>query len=215
MKSNSEKISYCIGFQAGENIKSMLQGTDSVLLSKGFNDSIGKRTPALERREIEGILKVLGDHMQQHQKKIIGELSAKNKEQEVTFFEKIKLEKGVKSLIDGIKYEIIKSGSGETPSKDCSIIIHIKAAHLDGTVIENSFDKETPWQFRISKIAVPGLSKALFQMKVGDRWKLFLPSEQGFGVNGLPQRGIEPGSALIYEVELIQIIKSEATIPSV
>ena len=42
--------------------------------------------------------------MQQHQKKIMGELSAKNKEQEVTFFEKIKLEKGVKSLIDGIKY---------------------------------------------------------------------------------------------------------------
>ena len=56
--------------------------------------------------------------------------------------------------------EIIKSGSGETPSKDCSIIIHIKAAHLDGTVIENSFDKETPWQFHISNFTLLGLSKA-------------------------------------------------------
>ena len=44
-------------------------------------------------------------------------------------------------------------------------------------------------------------------MKVGDRWKLFLPSEQAFGINGVPAVGIEPGSAMIYEVELIQIIK--------
>ena len=207
MKSNSEKISYSLGFQAGENIKRMLQGTDAALLSKGFNDAIGKRVPALELREIEASLKFLETQMQQQQIKIVEELSAKNKQQEVAFFKKNKSEKNVKTLIDGIQYEIIKSGSGETPSKETSIIIHMSAALLDGKVIENSFGKETPRQFHMSKIGVPGLSKALLHMKVGDRWKLFLPSEQAFGINGLPERGIEPGSSMIYEVELLQIIR--------
>jgi len=207
MKTNSEKISYSLGFQAGENIMRMLQGADAALLSKGFNDAIGKRVPALELREIEAFLKFLETQMQQQQIKIVEELSAKNKEQEVAFFEKIKSEKGVKSLFDGIQYEIIKSGSGATPSKDTSIIIHISAALLNGKVIENTFSKETPRQFQMSKIGVPGLSKALLHMKVGDRWKLFLPSEQAFGINGLPAGGIEPGSSMIYEVELLQIIK--------
>ena len=207
MKTNSDKISYSLGFQAGKNIMRMLQGTDAGLLSKGFNDAIGKRVPALERREIEASLKFLEAQMQQQQMKIVEELSAKNKEQEVAIFEKIKSEKSVKGLIDGIQYEFIKSGSGATPSKDTSIIIHISAALLNGKVIENSFSKETPRQYHMSKIGVPGLSKALLRMKVGDRWKLFLPSEQAFGINGLPARGIEPGSAMIYEVELLQIIK--------
>jgi FKBP-type peptidyl-prolyl cis-trans isomerase FklB len=205
MKSNSDKISYSLGFQAGMNIKSMLQGTDAGLLSKGFNDAIGSHIPALDPREIESTLKFLEAHMQQQHTKIVRELSAKNKEQELAFFKKIKSEKGVKSLIDGIQYEIIKSGSGETPTKDTSIIIHMNVALLDGKVIENNFGKESPKQFHMSKIAIPGLSKALLRMKVGDRWKLFFPSEQAFGNNGLPERGIEPGSAMIYEVELLQI----------
>jgi FKBP-type peptidyl-prolyl cis-trans isomerase FklB len=207
MKNNSEKISYCLGFQAGENIKSMLQGADVGILSKGFNDAIGNLHPALERREIEAILKNLAAHMQNQHMKTISELSAKNKEQEIAYFEKIKSKKDIKSLIDGIQYEVIKSGSGESPSKDSSIIIHISAVLLDGTVVENSFDKKTPRQFDVDKISVLGLSKALTRMKVGDRWKLFLPSEQAFGLNGLPQRGIEPGSSMIYEVELLQIVK--------
>ncbi|MGD0664953.1 MAG: FKBP-type peptidyl-prolyl cis-trans isomerase N-terminal domain-containing protein [Rhabdochlamydiaceae bacterium] len=207
MKTNSDKISYSLGFQAGGNIMRMLQGADVALLSDGFHDAIGNHEPALERREMEAALKFLEAHMQQQQSKIVEELSAKNKEQEAAFFEKIKLEKGVKSLVDGIHYEIIKSGSGATPSKDTSVIIHISAALLDGKVIENSFSKEAPKQFHMSKIGVQGLHKALLHMKVGDRWKLFFPSEQAFGIKGFQARGIEPGSAMIYEVELLQIIK--------
>lgn len=207
MKNNSEKISYCVGFQAGENIKHMLKGTDVRLLSKGFNDSIGNRTPALELREIEATLKVLAAHMQKENSNLVEELAEKNKEQQAAFFEKIKAEKDVKSLSDGIQYKMIKSGSGETPSMDGSIIFHLGVTLLDGTSVENSFAKNTPRQLHMSKIGVPGLSKALLRMKVGDRWKLFLPSEQAFGINGLPQRNIEPGAALIYEVELLQVLK--------
>jgi FKBP-type peptidyl-prolyl cis-trans isomerase len=207
MKNNSDKISYSLGFQAGENIKRMLQGTDAAILSKGFNDAIGNFVPALDRREMEAALKFLEAQIQKQQGKIVEELSGKNKKLEAAFFEKIKSEKDVKSLVDGIHFKTIKSGSGATPSKDTSVFIHISAELLDGKVIENSFSKESPKQYHMSKIGVPGLSKALLSMKVGDRWKLFLPSEQAFGINGLPAVGIEPGSALIYEVELIQIIK--------
>ncbi len=207
MKTNSDKISYSLGFQAGENIMRMLRDANAGFLSQGFNDAIENCVPALERREMEAALKFLEAHMQQQQKKIVEELSAKNKKQEAAFFEKIKSEKGVKSLIEGIQYEIIKSGSGATPSKDTSVIIHISAELLDGKVIENSFSKETPRQYHMSKIGMPGLSKALLHMKVGDRWKLFLSSEQAFGINGVPAAGIEPGAAMIYEVELIQVIK--------
>ena len=150
-----------LDFKRGKILRECSKVTDAGLLSKGFNDAIGNCAPALDRREMEAALKFLEGHMQQQQKKIVEELSAKNKEQEAAFFEKIKLEKGVKSLIDGIHYEIIKSGSGATPSKDTSVIIHISAELLDGKVIENSFSKETPRQYHMSKIGVPGLSKAL------------------------------------------------------
>lgn len=207
MKSNSEKISYSLGFQAGENIKNMLQDADGVLLLKGFKAAIESQPPALDMGEMQAALKFLDAHMQQQNMKILEEMTAKNKELEVAFFEKNKSASGVKSLVDGIQYEIIKSGSGESPSNETSVIIHVSVALLNEKVIENSYVKKQPKQYRMNEIRVPGLYKALLQMRVGDQWKLFLPSKEAFGPNGLPQRGIEPCSPIVYVVELLNIVK--------
>lgn len=204
MKSNREKVSYCIGLEAGGNIRRQFKDVDQNLLKKGFFDALEENTPQLEHEEIKEILKALQKQVEEQQKVFIEQLASKNKEEGENFLEVNKMEKEVETLPNGLQYSVLKSGSGNVhPKIHDTVSVHYRGELIDGTVFDSTYEREKPADFPLARV-IPGWSEALKQMVVGDKWKVFIPSYLAYGESGYgPQ--IQPNSTLIFEMELVKI----------
>lgn len=203
MDSNKEKVSYCIGLEAGKNIKGQFKDIDNSLLKKGFDDALADKAPALASEEIAKILQALQRQVQEQQKVFIEQLAEKNKTDGEEFLKKNKRDDDVVSLPSGLQYKILQSGSGASPSMHDEVTVHYRGTLINGNVFDSTYDRETPATFPVGRV-IPGWSEALKKMRVGDKWQVFIPSYLAYGENGYgPQ--IEPNSTLIFEMELLKI----------
>jgi FKBP-type peptidyl-prolyl cis-trans isomerase FklB len=103
-----------------------------------------------------------------------------------------------------LQYEIIKSGNGKRPSKVDSVSVHYHGTLIDGTVFDSSVERGTPANFGVHQV-IPGWTEALQLMDIGSKYRLFIPQELAYGANPHPGGPIQPFSALIFEVELLEI----------
>lgn len=203
MESNREKVSYCIGLEAGKNIKGQFKDIDHELLKKGFSDAIGDKTPQLEREEIVKILQALQKQVQEQQKVYIEQLAQKNKEEGETFLTQHREEEGVNITPSGLQYKILKSGTGVSPKMHDEVTVHYRGSLIDGTIFDSTYEREEPQKFPVSRV-IPGWSEALKMMRVGDKWQLVIPSYLAYGENGYGPH-IQPNATLIFEMELVKI----------
>ena len=112
-------------------------------------------------------------------------------------------EPGVLALDKGIFYKVIKSGNanGRTPNRNSVVTAHYIGKTINGKVFDSSRGGVAP-AFRLRDL-IPGWIIALQQMKVGDKWELYIPAEQAYGRFNQP--GIPGGSTLIFEIELLAV----------
>ena len=112
---------------------------------------------------------------------------------------------GVVSLESGLQYLILTSGpaDGASPGVDEAVLAHYHGTLTDGTVFDSSVDRGEPAQFGLSQV-ISGWTEALQLMKVGDKWRLFIPPAMAYGTSS-PTPAIPPNSALIFDVELLEI----------
>ena len=112
---------------------------------------------------------------------------------------------GVTVLASGLQYEIIQSGptDGESPTSSNSVLAHYHGTLPDGTVFDSSVDRGEPATFGVSQV-ISGWTEALQLMKVGDKWRLFIPPDMAYG-EASPTPAIPPNSALVFEVELLEV----------
>ncbi len=203
MESNREKVSYCIGLEAGRNIKGQFKDIDDELLKKGLSDALANKTPSLEREEMETILKSLQQQIQMQQKQYVEKLANKNKEDGESFLEENKENEGVSTLASGLQYKILNAGTGVSPSMHDEVTIHYRGSLIDGTVFDSTYERDEPQKVPLSRL-IPGWSEALKMMKVGDKWQLSIPSYLAYGENGFGPH-IQPNATLLFDVELIKI----------
>ena len=116
-------------------------------------------------------------------------------------------EAGVKPLDKGILYKVIKKGnaSSQKPNRGSVVTVHYTGKLIDGTVFDSSVERGTPATFGVTQV-IPGWVEALQLMKEGAKWRLFIPSNLAYGPNGAGGV-IGPNSTLIFDVELIKVIK--------
>lgn len=112
---------------------------------------------------------------------------------------------GVKELPGGIQYKIIKEGTGAQPQVTDSVKAHYKGSLLDGKEFDNSFKRGKPFSAPLRAL-IKGWQVALPQMKVGSHWRLWIPSDLAYGDRGAGS-DIPGGATLIFEVELLEIVK--------
>jgi FKBP-type peptidyl-prolyl cis-trans isomerase FklB len=112
---------------------------------------------------------------------------------------------GVKELPGGIQYEVIKQGTGAQPHTADTVKAHYKGTLLDGKEFDNSFKRGQPFSAPLGAL-IKGWQIALPLMKEGSHWRLWIPSDLAYGDRGAGS-DIPGGATLIFEVELIQVVK--------
>jgi FKBP-type peptidyl-prolyl cis-trans isomerase FklB len=112
---------------------------------------------------------------------------------------------GVKELPGGIQYEVIKEGTGDKPLVTDSVKAHYKGTLLDGKEFDNSFKRGQPFTAPLRAL-IKGWQVALPEMSEGSHWRLWIPSDLAYGDRGAGS-DIPGGATLVFEVELLQVIK--------
>ena len=136
--------------------------------------------------------------------KLQEDLSRKNLEEGIAFLAKNKENPGVITLPSGLQYEVLTEGSGKKPSLTDRVKCHYQGSLINGFVFDSSIQRGEPAVFGVDQV-IPGWVEALQLMPVGSRWKLYIPSDLGYGAQGAGEV-IPPNSALIFEIELIDIV---------
>src|SRR5213594_3747608 len=128
-----------------------------------------------------------------------------NKKAAQPFLEKAAGEKGARKTASGLVYTELKAGSGDAPTTADTVKVHYTGRLTDGTVFDSSVQRGEPATFPLNGV-IPCWTEGLQQMKVGGKSRLVCPSNLAYGDRGAPPR-IKPGAALVFEVELLDIVK--------
>ncbi|NDW19850.1 FKBP-type peptidyl-prolyl cis-trans isomerase [Dysgonomonas sp. 216] len=129
---------------------------------------------------------------------------AEVKEEGTRFLEANAERPEVKRLPIGLQYEVLTEGTGAKPQKDDRVKVHYTGSLIDGTVFDSSVQRGEPLEIGVSQV-IQGWTEALKLMPVGSKWKLYIPYDLAYGATGAGP--IKPYSTLIFEVELLDIVK--------
>ncbi len=164
---------------------------------------------AFEKAFLGDSVKIKPQHANEIIQKFFGQISKaegdKNLKEGEEFLAKNKTKSGVVTTASGLQYEIIKAGTGPKPKAEDEVKCHYKGTLIDGKVFDSSIERGEPATFPVNRV-IPGWTEALQLMPVGSKWKLYIPASLGYGERGAGQ-DIKPNSTLIFEVELLEIVK--------
>lgn len=194
-----DKISYALGLSIGNNfISSGIKNVDFESFLKGMKDVINENTLDMSYDEAK---QVMNDYFTKLQDERL-DINQKAGEE---FLAINKNKPGVVTLPSGLQYEILKKGDGTIPALTDQVKCHYHGTLIDGTVFDSSVERGQPATFGVNQV-IPGWVEALQLMPVGSKWKLFIPANLAYGKAGAGQM-IEPNSALIFDVEILDIVK--------
>jgi FKBP-type peptidyl-prolyl cis-trans isomerase FklB len=113
--------------------------------------------------------------------------------------------KGVATTASGLQYEVLKEGTGPKPAVTDSVNVHYHGTLIDGKVFDSSVERGEPTSFPLQGV-IRGWTEGLQLMPVGSKWRFHIPSDLAYGDQAQGD-DIPPGSTLIFDVELLGIVK--------
>lgn len=131
------------------------------------------------------------------------ELLGQKTEANNNFLEENGKREGVVTTASGLQYEVLQEGAGPKPEATSRVTVHYEGRLTDGKVFDSSYKRNQPATFGVRQV-IPGWTEALQLMPVGSKWRLFIPSELGYGARGAGS-SIPPHAVLIFDVELLGI----------
>ena len=213
-----DSLSYAMGISIAGNLPDT--EINQALLIEGLEDYWNKENPRLDisiRNDILRAFNIMSSQIERDKMQQMGEksreLSRENKIKGQEFLDNNKVKEGVKVFNRSqIQYRIIATGKGEIPEFDDTVIVHYNGFLIDGYKFDSSYDRGQPATFGVKSVIV-GWQEVLQKMPVGSKWEVFIPQNLGYGTSGVPsdvKKGeyvIPPSSTLIFEIELLGIVK--------
>ena len=141
--------------------------------------------------------------LQDKLREMLGQKASQQMEQGQQFLEENSKREGVVTLPSGLQYEILEEGTGAKPDGNSRVTVHYEGRLTDGKVFDSSYKRNSPATFGVRQV-ISGWTEALQLMPMGSKWRLFIPSELGYGARGAGG-SIPPNAALIFDVELLGI----------
>lgn len=196
--SPTDSLSYSIGVQVAEYYKTMgVEKINTDYVAKAFHDVLNDKPLTISEDECNMNIQ---QKLQQFMAKKISDV----KEAGIKFLEENKKRPGVVTLPDGLQYEILTKGTGPVPTAKDTVQANYIGTLINGEEFDNSYKRGTPLTIPVSGV-IRGWTEALELMPVGSKWKLFIPSDLGYGDRGAGA-AIPGGSALIFEIDLLNIV---------
>ncbi len=199
-----EELGWIIGKQQGlkelgfskEQVELFVKGLQSAAAGNPAPYDWEKARPELET------------YMQHKQDAFLTKLREQNLSEANTFFEKLKADKDVVELPDGLRYKVVQAGTGAYPKATDTVKVNYSGALINGAVFDSSAEK--PVEFALNQV-IPGWTEGLQKINAGGKIKLFIPPQLAYGDD--PKPGIPPGSTLVFDVELLEV-KAAAPAPA-
>ena len=202
LPTEQEQSGYAIGLQIGGTLAEIKDEVNVDALIRAMRTSLEGGEPLMTEDQARQAFESLGQRMQ-------AKMAEGNRAEGTAFLEANAAEEGVQVTASGLQYKVIQQGEGPTPDVDSRVQVHYRGTLVDGTVFDSSYDRGEPAVFTLSGV-VPGWQEGLQMMSVGSKYMLWLPSELGYGDMGTPGGPIAPGSVLVFEVELLDILDDAA-----
>ncbi len=203
-QSLNQKANYLIGYEFAQRLKADSIEIDIEQLLRGIQDATKGNAPPMSDEEILAVQSAFDKAIAKKQQEMIAKAADENQRAGIEFMKKNVLVEGIKELENGVQYSVVNSGAGtDNPRLTDRVKIHHKGMFVDGTVFESTFGGPPAV---VSVGGMPrGYASALQQMKAGDKWMVYIPGDLAYGSEGTQVIG--PNQTLIYELELVEIVK--------
>lgn len=200
LKTPAQKASYGIGLNMGRSLaQEGMNDLDSKAVALGIEDALAKK----EQRLTDDQLMEAFGFLQKRAEERMTALADENAKSGKKFLEDNGKREGVTTTASGLQYEVLKKADGAQPKADDVVSVHYEGKLIDGTVFDSSVQRGAPIDLPVSGV-IPGWVEGLQLMHVGEKYKLFIPSELAYGAQS-PSPMIPANSVLVFELELLGI----------
>lgn len=200
LETPAQKASYGIGLNMGKSLaQEGMDDLDSSAVAQGIEDAIGKKEQRLKDEELIEAFAFLQKRAEERMVEMNEESAAAGKK----FLEDNAKREGVVTTASGLQYEVVKKADGAQPKATDVVTVHYEGKLTDGSVFDSSVERGSPIDLPVNGV-IPGWVEGLQLMHVGEKYKLYIPSELAYGEQS-PTPAIPSNSVLVFDLELIAI----------
>ena len=204
LKTFDDSVSYSIGADIARNFKAQEMDINNDAFVNGFVDVASEGDVKITEDQALAVLtkyqQVMSEKMQAKANAAAEENLAKGE----AFLAENKTKEGVKVTESGLQYKVITLGSGKKPLATDKVKVHYKGTLIDGEEFDSSYKRGTPIEFPLSGV-ITGWTEGVQLMPVGSKYEFYIPADLAYGQRA--PESIGPNQTLIFEVELLDIIK--------
>jgi FKBP-type peptidyl-prolyl cis-trans isomerase FklB len=199
----TDRQAYALGYTIAKGLHERDTALSSEALMLGMKDGF-KGKGSLTDNEIQTAMVNYQDGVRLKQIEANKKALLENESKGKTFLVDNSKKAGVITLASGLQYKVVQSGNGTVSPKPAqTVTVHYRGTLINGTEFDSSYSRGEPIKFPVNRV-IAGWTEALQLMTVGDKWKLFIPSDLAYGAQGAGA-SIGPNETLIFEVELLGI----------
>ncbi|MDR0623141.1 MAG: FKBP-type peptidyl-prolyl cis-trans isomerase [Treponema sp.] len=190
-------VSYALGMDVASSLQRSGLKPDYDSFSQGLKDVLEEEKTRFTQEEA-------GAKIQEAFIAVMEKQNEGARQEEIDFLAENSKKTGISITASGLQYEVIAEGTGAKPGRDDTVRVNYEGTFTDGTVFDSSYSRGEPAEFSLSGV-IPGWTEGIQLMSEGARYRFFIPSELAYGPQGYSS--IPPYSPLVFEVELITIVK--------
>ncbi len=209
LPTEKDQVSYMIGMAMAKQLEATKDDIDVDVIAKAIKTSLAGQKLLLTDEQASQIAQ---DFAQKMQAKQIAKMMADartNLADGEAFLAKNAKVAGVQTTPSGLQYQVVTEGKGPKPKPTDVVRVNYKGTLLDGKTFDSSYDRGEPATFPLDQV-VPGWQEGIALMPVGSKYKFWIPAKLGYGDKGTPGGPIPPNATLVFEVELLDIVKQDA-----
>jgi FKBP-type peptidyl-prolyl cis-trans isomerase FklB len=213
LENEIDSVSYAIGITMSQQLKGSFEEVNEDVLLQAIRNGLDSTNLLIDIKDNQAIIRPYFQKKQQEafkkqqeeaEKKALVEY-ADNKKAGEDFIEANKTKKDVQVTPSGLQYIVLKEGTGAKPTLQNKVKVHYHGTTIDGKVFDSSVDRGQPTEFFVNQV-IKGWQEGLQMMKVGAKYKFFIPQDLSYG-SVKKSELILPFSALVFEVELLDIVQ--------